>query len=627
MTETGMVTAPLTLNSAGHTQTTAYGYDEVGNLVSVTDPGGGATAMTYDAVNRLVSRTLPNGVTTTYDYNDLDQLIAIVHRDAGGTVLRSVTYERQGVGEPTKITREDGSYQTLAYDDALRLVRESYFDSAGALLETIEYTYDGAGNRRIRVTSAGTETYVYASGNRLASVSGPGGVETYSHDADGRLVAIDRDGTVRTLDYSSLDQLTGVRDAAGADLASFAYDAVGRRVRTGDAVTAGRRVAVAPVSDPARFQTHLVVAGDGSRLAGYAFAHEKPLMRVTASGPVYYLTDAKGSVIGLVDENAEVVADFEYDGFGTLRRSDGPAAALDSQVGGGFRFHGEWLDEATSFYYLRARTYDPRTGRFLSRDGAELSEREPESLNGYVFARSNPHVYSDPLGLFTISEVNIVNAIENVLGSIDVQLKRYAVDEAKEAAVDAAIEFLRYVLESQIGPLSSVIEKAVRPVISQDDQGMVFEATLSKMLCRVLFTVPAFEVVSNYLFLEVPMAKKDGKAINDGLSKCSKNGTEEFNKMKRRKTNPDFLLAFNPPSQGGRSTILVGEFKRSARAIETDSKQFRTFVKHAKNYGFWTVLYITLFRDRGPKASSNRRRTEPVVQIFVLSLFGGRGRR
>ncbi len=381
---------------------------------------------------------------------------------------------------------------------------------------------------------------------------------------------------------------------------------------------------MAPVSDPARFQTHLVVADDGSPLAGYAFAHEKPLMHVTPAGAAYYLTDAKGSVIGMVDDNAEVVADFEYDGFGNLRRSEGPAAALDSQVGGGFRFHGEWLDEATSFYYLRARTYDPRTGRFLSRDGAKLSE--PESLNGYVFARSNPHVYSDPLGLFTISEVNIVNAIENVLGSIDVQLKRYAVDEAKEAAVDAAIEFLRYVLESQIGPLSSVIEKTIRPVISQGDQGDVFEYALSDILCRVLYTVPAFEVVSNYLFLEVPMEYKDGKAVNDGLNECSK-GRKTFKPIKRKwPSNPDYVLAFNPPSQGSRSTILVGDFKRSASKID-DDRQFRTIVKHAKNYGYWTVLYITLFRDRGPNASSNRRRTEPVVQIFVLSLFGGRGRR
>ncbi len=172
---------------------------------------------------------------------------------------------------------------------------EDFFDPMATLLEILEYTYDLAGNRRTRVSNPGTETYAYDPGNRLTSVSGPGGVATYSHDADGRLAAIDRDGTPWTLEYTSLDQLTAVREGA-ATVATFAYDAVGRRLRSGDAAVAGRRIAAAPVTDPTRVQTHLVRAADDSVLAAYAFAHEKPLMRDTPAGGVYYLTDATGSV-------------------------------------------------------------------------------------------------------------------------------------------------------------------------------------------------------------------------------------------------------------------------------------------------------------------------------------------
>ncbi len=596
---------------------------EHGNLVLVTNPRGGETTMSYDDVNRLVDRTLPNGVTTTWDYNDLDQVMGIVHRAAGGAVLRSLEYQRQGFGEPTRITREDGSYQTLEYDDALRLVREDFFDSAATLLETLEYTYDLAGNRRTRVTAAGTETYAYDPGNQLASVSGPGGVETYSHDLDGRLVAIDRDGTPWTLEYTSLDQLTAVR-AGAATVATAAYDAAGRRLSTGDAATSGRQIAAAPVADPARVQSHLVRAADDSVLAAYAFAHEEPLMRDTPAGGVYYLADARGSVIAMVDENGQEVADFEYDGFGNLRHAGGPAAGLDAQIGGGFRFHGEWLDEATAFYFLRSRFYDPRTGRFLSRDAAEVSEREPESLNAYVFASSNPHVFSDPTGLFTVTEVNITSAIQNIAASIDVQLKRYAIDKAKQAAADAAIEFLSYVIESQLGPLSNVIEKTVRPLTNQD-QGLVFEFSVSTMLCRTLHTMPAFAAVADFLYIEVPM-EHDGKALNDGLLSCTKDGVFEKKKMKKRPKNPDYVLSFSPPSKGSRSTILVGDMKRASSGIKPN-KQFQTIINHAKYYGYWTVLYITLFRDTGPGVASNNRRTSPVVQVFVLSLFGGKRRR
>ena len=36
-----------------------------------------------------------------------------------------------------------------------------------------------------------------------------------------------------------------------------------------------------------------------------------------------------------------------------------------------FRYSGEYFDEETGFYYLRARYYDPTIGRFLTEDPAE----------------------------------------------------------------------------------------------------------------------------------------------------------------------------------------------------------------------------------------------------------------
>jgi YD repeat-containing protein len=62
--------------------------------------------MKYDVGNRLVERSLPNGVKTTYSYDELDRISSITHKNAQNIVLSSVTYERNGIGEPTKITRE-----------------------------------------------------------------------------------------------------------------------------------------------------------------------------------------------------------------------------------------------------------------------------------------------------------------------------------------------------------------------------------------------------------------------------------------------------------------------------------------------------------------------------------------
>jgi len=68
---------------------------------------------------------------TTWQYNWKDQATNIVHKTSGGTVLASAYYQRAAGGEPTQITREDGSYVTLHYDPALRLTNEIFPHAAG----------------------------------------------------------------------------------------------------------------------------------------------------------------------------------------------------------------------------------------------------------------------------------------------------------------------------------------------------------------------------------------------------------------------------------------------------------------------------------------------------------------
>src|SRR5206468_2213676 len=63
-----------------------------------------------------------------------------------------------------------------------------------------------------------------------------------------------------------------------------------------------------------------------------------------------------------------------------------------------FRFAGELYDSATGLYDLRAREYDPATGRFLSTDPLAPDLSEP-SLSAYVYASQRPTLYIDPSGL------------------------------------------------------------------------------------------------------------------------------------------------------------------------------------------------------------------------------------
>jgi RHS repeat-associated protein len=65
--------------------------------------------------------------------------------------------------------------------------------------------------------------------------------------------------------------------------------------------------------------------------------------------------------MALTDEDGDVVNDYDYDVFGALRGSSG---TQENE----FTFAGEQGDGSSGLQYLRARYYDPLTGRFVSQD-------------------------------------------------------------------------------------------------------------------------------------------------------------------------------------------------------------------------------------------------------------------
>jgi RHS repeat-associated protein len=388
----------------------------------VHDPLGGVTTMTYDRDGRLETRTLPNGVHSTWTYDARSRVESIVHETSTGTVIASVAYVRSPSGEPTRITREDGTYVEYGYDDALRLERETYFDAAGAEVDEITYAYDGDGNRTRRTTSAGTEIYTYGSGSRLTSISiGGVPIAEYDYDGAGRVTRITRGGDVRDLTWDADDHITSIERGTSETL--FDFDAQGRRVRaerrTAGTTTDVHRYLVAPTLAESLDSPHLATTEAGTPRAGWVFAGEHPLFRYDpATGdPIYYLADSMGSTIALVDD-AGATSTIHYDGFGAERTTTGALAGLPTAAAGDFRFQGMWLDHGTGLYYVRARSYEVESGRFLSRDPAAGVRHNPASIAAYVFAYSAPATTVDPSGLVGLTDVMSAAVVERVLVGI-----------------------------------------------------------------------------------------------------------------------------------------------------------------------------------------------------------------
>jgi RHS repeat-associated protein len=81
--------------------------------------------------------------------------------------------------------------------------------------------------------------------------------------------------------------------------------------------------------------------------------------------------------------------------FGAVRATSGTATTE-------YRFTDQQDDATLGLTYLRARYYDPSTGRFLTKDSWRGAVAAPQSQNRYVYALNSPTVATDPSGRVAI---------------------------------------------------------------------------------------------------------------------------------------------------------------------------------------------------------------------------------
>jgi RHS repeat-associated protein len=112
----------------------------------------------------------------------------------------------------------------------------------------------------------------------------------------------------------------------------------------------------------------------------------------------YLLADGLGSTRGLTDGTGTLTASYAYDVFGALRSATGTDATA-------YRFTGQQEEAALGAYYLRARSYDPSTGRFFSKDPFPGFLTNPASQHPYSYVQNNPANLVDPSGELAVLPV------------------------------------------------------------------------------------------------------------------------------------------------------------------------------------------------------------------------------
>ena len=379
---------------------TNYTYDKLDRIGTVTDPRGGLTQYSYDVIGNLASIVYPNGVVSSYSYDVLSRLNVLEHRK-GSTVLASYSYAMNAVGDRTRVTSADSSFVEYNYDALRRLTKESHAGPTGTRSAEWSYTYDAVGNRKTLVDIASRQTlYNYDAADKLLSA----GTTGFGYDARGNMVSKNSPYGSTQYQFSQENKLAQVIAPAGS--VDFRYDASGERTRTTSTAGATNHLVD---SENATGVSQVIADYDNTGVPSGEYTYGNELIgQHRGSTSHYHHRDGSKNIRLLSDGAGDASDSYIYNAFGEILSHSGTTSNP-------FQFAGERYGELEALTYLRARYYDPSTGRFISKDPFEGILRDPVSLHCYLYANANPIIFSDPTGRFTIGETKIVASISGAL--------------------------------------------------------------------------------------------------------------------------------------------------------------------------------------------------------------------
>ncbi|MFZ2190466.1 MAG: CARDB domain-containing protein [Candidatus Magasanikiibacteriota bacterium] len=372
-----------------------YNYDNRGLLADVVQGTKTLATYNYNSIGKPASLTYGNGVMSNYTYDDLQRLTTqeII---SGTSTLFKHEYNYDAESNRTSVKENDNRTLNYTYDNLGQLTNVDYSNLPGT--NDLSYTYDNWGNRLTLHTVNGDTSYTYAiNSNELNSYTKNNVLTTdLTYDSNGSLETeitkqLNQTQFTNTYSWNALGQLTGIRyqytNGRPDNTLAFAYDEFGNRIKK--SINNTQSETTYYINNGLRVLNELDGLGVNQKTLVYGL---EQIAELDNSGKLTYVhTDVLGSTVLLTDEQANKVAEFEYDPFGAVMGYEG---TQDTN----YLFTNQEFDPESELYYYNARYYNPVTGRFISRDSVLGRVGDALSRNGYIYVKNNPLKYTDPSG-------------------------------------------------------------------------------------------------------------------------------------------------------------------------------------------------------------------------------------
>jgi RHS repeat-associated protein len=403
-----------------------YHYDEANRLATLTNWNGRNVSFKYDALGRRTVLFFPNGASARYNYDAANQLLSLTHQTSSGNILDRFEYTYDTIGNRLSVIRPDEKI-AYTYDFLDRLIQATPTKLNGRDREHLQkaetFTYDPVGNRLSG--PEGKDSYFYNPANQLTNDR----KHQYRYDRNGNLIQkieIDDDGEEKRWSYAYDAQnrlLQVIKQEEGeAVTVTFRYDPFGKRIEKKVEETEHGKSEIKVytyVYDNEDILLEYLTKSEGreSRTETTRYLHgpgvDEPLEIEQKGRTYFYHADALGSVSTLTDERQKDVQSYEYTSFGELKHRG-------NNVKQSYTYTGREWDEEMGMHFYRARYYDAKIGRFLTKDpllqkfirNAESQQpqtsalltriHDPRGLHSYVYVRNNPIKLTDPSGMIEV---------------------------------------------------------------------------------------------------------------------------------------------------------------------------------------------------------------------------------
>ncbi|MBI1249378.1 tandem-95 repeat protein [bacterium] len=429
---------------------TSYRYDLRGNLDQTQLPNGVIEDYIYDDLDRLESLTHYAPDATPDDLSDNDKLAEFDYtvRADGQRTSSTETYwldqDQDGTPE-AHVTQIDWTYDALG-----RLTEESIDHFDDQFDQTEWFTYDLVGNRTKKELDNNFDgtideaiAYMYDANDRLQTeerdADNNGTVDQtttygYDHTQQTSKTVFDNSASQTTSQTSFTYDLQGrlnvatvttftAGTASRIEQTTYDYDADGIRISALSQIdtdakgTWDETTKTEYLVDHHNFtgyqqvikETEYDVNGNVLKVISYNFGQDEISQTVTeydSSGQVtaqhteFFGHDGHGSVKVLYDASAAILQIYTYEAYGQmLAIHNAVAGVVTAGALTNLQYSGEQFDSRIGQQYLRARYYDPNTGRFNRLDPFAGNMNDPQSLHKYLYAHGNPVMGSDPSGL------------------------------------------------------------------------------------------------------------------------------------------------------------------------------------------------------------------------------------